>query len=102
MFLGRLRAVCLAATVLLLSSTVSAGEKNILFIGIDDMQVAAGCYGQTMMKTPQMDRLASKGMVFMNAYVQQAVCAAITAITVASQARHGFHIQSRAEALALT
>ena len=76
MFLSRTRAVCLAATVLLLSSTVYAEDKNILFIGIDDMQVAAGCYGQSMMKTPQMDRLASKGMVFMNAYVQQAVCAA--------------------------
>ena len=75
-FLSRTRAVCLAATVLLLSSTVYAEDKNILFIGIDDMQVAAGCYGQSMMKTPQMDRLASKGMVFMNAYVQQAVCAA--------------------------
>jgi arylsulfatase A-like enzyme len=51
-------------------------KKNILFIGIDDMRVQAGCYGQTIMKTPHMDRLAAKGMVFMNAYVQQAVCAA--------------------------
>jgi arylsulfatase A-like enzyme len=33
-----------------------------------------GCYGNKLIKTPNIDRLASMGTVFMNNYCQQAVC----------------------------
>jgi arylsulfatase A-like enzyme len=56
---------------------VSAQEKtkpNILFIAIDDLKPILGCYGNTLIKTPNIDRLAKMGTVFMSNYCQQAVC----------------------------
>ena len=56
-------------------STAAASSKpNVLFITIDDLRVEIGCYGQTHVKTPVMDRLAARGMRFDRAYVQAAFC----------------------------
>ncbi len=49
-------------------------KLNILFIAIDDLKPILGCYGNTLIKTPNIDRLAKMGTVFMSNYVQQAVC----------------------------
>ncbi len=49
--------------------------KNILFIAIDDLKPDLGCYGDTIVMTPNMDKLASQGFVFENNHCQQAVCA---------------------------
>lgn len=55
---------------------VIAAEKplNVLFIAVDDMRPELGCYGNTVVKTPNIDRMAGQGMVFNHAYCQQAVC----------------------------
>ena len=56
-------------------NNLSKQEKpNVLFISVDDLRPELGCYGYDHMHTPNIDRLASKGMVFRNAYCQQAVC----------------------------
>lgn len=47
---------------------------NVLFIAIDDLRPALGCYGDPIAITPNIDRLASKGTVFNRAYCQLAVC----------------------------
>jgi len=52
----------------------TASKPNILFIAIDDLKPELGCYGNTLIKTPNIDRLAKMGTVFMNNYCQQAVC----------------------------
>ena len=49
-------------------------KPNILFIAVDDLKPILGCYGNKMIKTPNIDRLASMGTVFMSNYCQQAVC----------------------------
>ena len=49
-------------------------KPNVLFIAIDDLKPLLGCYGNTLVKTPNIDRLASMGTVFLNNYCQQAVC----------------------------
>ena len=49
-------------------------KPNILFIVIDDLKPELGCYGDKMIKTPNIDRLAKMGTVFLSNYVQQAVC----------------------------
>lgn len=49
-------------------------KPNILFIAIDDLKPVLGCYGDTQIKTPNIDRLAGMGTVFLNNYCQQAVC----------------------------
>ena len=49
-------------------------NPNILFIAVDDLRTDLGCYGNTLIKTPNMDRLAESGLLFSRAYCQQAVC----------------------------
>ncbi|XP_075797198.1 iduronate 2-sulfatase isoform X2 [Pelodiscus sinensis] len=48
---------------------------NVLFIVADDLRPALGCYGDSLVKSPNIDQLASRSVVFQNAYAQQAVCA---------------------------
>lgn len=53
---------------------LAESRHNVLFIAIDDLRPAVGCYGDTTAITPNIDRLASRGTVFRHAYCQQAVC----------------------------
>ncbi len=57
-------------------ASVFAAQPNILFLSMDDLKPELGCYGSTTIKTPNMDRLANRGMLFNHHYVQQAVCSA--------------------------
>jgi iduronate 2-sulfatase len=57
-----------------LTSSVAAQPLNVLFIAADDLRNDLGCYGHPMVKTPNLDRLAARGLVFNKAYCQQAVC----------------------------
>ncbi|MEI8021853.1 MAG: sulfatase, partial [Schlesneria sp.] len=49
-------------------------KPNVLFIAVDDLRPEMGCYGNKVVKTPNLDRLAQRGIVFNRAYCQQAVC----------------------------
>lgn len=50
-------------------------KPNVLFIAIDDLNDWIGCMGgHPQVKTPNIDRLASKGMLFTNAQCQSPVC----------------------------
>lgn len=48
--------------------------QNILFISIDDLKPLIGSYGYDQMVTPNIDKLASGGVLFENTHCQQAVC----------------------------
>jgi len=72
----KLMSMILALSVLPLSCTNLIPEKpNILFVIIDDLNADISSEGGPI-KTPNIDRLASSGIQFTRAYVQQPVCAA--------------------------
>ncbi|MCA9144960.1 MAG: sulfatase [Planctomycetaceae bacterium] len=57
------------------ASVVIADERpNIVWIIPDDMSANFSCYGETAIETPNVDRLAAKGVKFTNAYVTAPVC----------------------------
>jgi choline-sulfatase len=68
-----------SAMAFLLASGASAPAKpappNVLFIAIDDLNDWVGCLGgHPQARTPNMDRLAARGTLFMNAHVQSPLC----------------------------
>ncbi|HDS07789.1 MAG TPA: hypothetical protein ENO05_09195, partial [Bacteroides sp.] len=53
-----------------------SGKPNIIFIMADDLGIGdLGCYGQEIIRTPHIDELASRGMLFTNHYAGNTVCA---------------------------
>lgn len=50
-------------------------RPNILMITCEDMSPHLGCYGDSLVKTPHLDRLASKGIRYTNMYATAGVCA---------------------------
>jgi arylsulfatase A-like enzyme len=48
----------------------------VLFIAVDDLRPELRCYGNGQIVSPNIDRLASQGVMFSSAYSQVAVCGA--------------------------
>lgn len=70
--------VSLLIVVLRFSTEVNAadGRMNVLFMVADDLRPELRCYGKKHIKSPHIDTLAQRGMVFERAYCQAAVCRA--------------------------
>lgn len=49
-------------------------RPNVLFIAVDDLKPVLGAYGDKLAITPNMDRLAARGVRFDLAYCNQSVC----------------------------
>lgn len=64
----------IAATAATIGLTRAADRPNILFIAIDDLGAAVGCYGDATASTPHLDRLAASGVLFDRAYCQIPLC----------------------------
>ena len=54
---------------------MAASRPNVLFICVDDLKPLLGCYGNKRIQSPNIDRLARRGLLFERAYCNQAVCA---------------------------
>jgi arylsulfatase A-like enzyme len=52
----------------------TSARPNILFIAVDDLRPELGCYGATEVRSPGIDRLADRGVVFASAHCQEAMC----------------------------
>ena len=66
----------LSAFLLLFAPAVYAVDTrpNILWIIVDDMSPNFSCYGEELIETPSVDRLAKRGVKFTNAFVTAPVC----------------------------
>jgi arylsulfatase A-like enzyme len=70
-----LRIALLLACLGLFPGTVAAEEKlNVLFLMSDDMRPDLGCYGHTIVQSPNLDALAKAGVRFERAYCQYPLC----------------------------
>jgi N-sulfoglucosamine sulfohydrolase len=54
---------------------LSASKPNILWISLEDTSPRFGCYGDSLARTPNIDRLAGEGTLYRNAYATAGVCA---------------------------
>ena len=58
------------------TTKISANRPNIIFILADDLGYGdLGCYGQTTIKTPNIDKMAAEGMRFTDHYAGTTICA---------------------------
>ncbi len=72
-----IRAIFLTTALLLpgLSAATTSGKPNVVLILVDDLKPVLGAYGDKTAITPELDKLAAKGVRFDSAYCNQAVCA---------------------------
>ncbi|MCD6333275.1 MAG: sulfatase [Bacteroidales bacterium] len=70
-----------STAISLLPVLASCGDKqperpNILLICVDDLRPELGCYGNKMIRTPNLDRLAAQGVLFNHHYANVPTCGA--------------------------
>src|SRR6266849_1092281 len=68
----------IAAVILFLSGSAAASETsrpNILWLTSEDHGPHMGCYGDPYATTPNVDRLAARGMIYLHAWSCAPVCA---------------------------
>ncbi|MEM1062017.1 MAG: sulfatase [Planctomycetota bacterium] len=71
-----LRIVTAVVCTLLAASAHAAERPNVLWIYLEDVSGWFGCYGETLIETPNIDALAEAGTRFDRFYVPAGVCSA--------------------------
>jgi iduronate 2-sulfatase len=56
------------------ATAANGPKRNVLFIVTDDCNCDLSCFGHSVVKTPNIDRLAKRGTLFTHAYCQYPVC----------------------------
>lgn len=69
-------AILALCVLLAVPAAVRAADRpNVLLICVDDLKPLLGCYDTPVVQSPNIDRLAARGVLFERAYCNQAVCA---------------------------
>ncbi len=73
----------------LLASAEAATQPNLIWIMADDLGYGdLGCYGQKVIQTPHLDRMAREGLRFTHFYAGATVCAPSRSVLMTGQ-HHG-------------
>ncbi len=89
-----------------LANRVAAEQPNIVFFFADDQTISTlGCYGNDIVRTPNIDSLARRGTRFKNAFVSHSICwvsrtTILTGLTGRSYGTPGNRELARADAVA--
>jgi arylsulfatase A-like enzyme len=67
-------AAALTATFPVHGQTAPSSQPNVLFVIVDDLNCRIACYGDPVAKTPHLDRLAARGVLFDRAYCNFPLC----------------------------
>ena len=91
--------IALAGGSVVLASPLEARQRpNIIFILCDDMGYGdLGCYGQKLIDTPNLDRMAAEGMRFTQAYAGSPVSAPSRASLMTGQHTGHTHVRGNRE-----
>lgn len=78
-------------------NSAEATRPNVIYIMADDLGYGdLGCYGQKLIQTPNLDRMAKEGMRFRQMYAGSTVCAPSRAVLMTG--RHLGHVSVRGNA----
>ena len=69
------RAISFLGLLFALGQAQAVERPNILWIYLEDVSGWFGCYGDKVIKTPHIDKLAAEGMRFTQCYAGSTVCA---------------------------
>ena len=89
-------AIFAALSALLVSSALSQSQKNVLFLLLDDAGFQTPVYGNTHVKTPNIDALAERSLVFTRAFTSVSSCspsrsAVLTGLPQHQNGMYGLH-----------
>jgi arylsulfatase A-like enzyme len=88
---------CVAALALASGTALAADKPNLIWIMADDLGYGElGCYGQQVIQTPRLDRMAKDGLRFTHFYAGATVCAPSRSVLMTGQ-HHG-HTRVRGNA----
>jgi N-sulfoglucosamine sulfohydrolase len=83
------RLIASAVLALLLSFALHAeSPRNIVLIVTDDQSLDLGCYGNTVIKTPNLDALAADGTRFTHAYCTTSSCSPSRSVILSGLFNH--------------
>lgn len=83
-----LRLFTLACMLTLTTNPLWAATRNVVLIVADDLGLDLGCYGNTFLKTPNIDRLAAEGTRFSHAFCTTASCSASRSVILTGLYNH--------------
>lgn len=75
-FLKQMGTAAALASLNMGGCTSTKKQPNVLFLAVDDLRPELGCYGHQMIKSPNIDKLASEGTIFEKSFCNIPVCGA--------------------------
>ena len=71
-----------------LAQTAPSSPRSVLLLVSDDQSMIAGCYGNPVVRTPNLDRLAARGVRFTHSFCTTASCSASRSVILTGLQNH--------------